>query len=164
MIETITSMAFLVSSLYGAGQPATAAHAVAIPQAEQAILQNRAEPTTTIAATTTSPLTDNSDIRSYVRAAYADEPLLVDIARCESSFRQYGTDGQALRGKANHADVGVMQINEKYHADQAKKLGYDIYTAEGNVAFAKYLYAKYGTDPWSSSEVCWADSSGLAKN
>ena len=155
MIETFTSMAFLVSSLYGAGQPA-AAQAVAIPQAGQA--------TTTIASATTSPLTDNSDIRSYVRAAYADEPLLVDIARCESAFRQYGADGQVLRGKANHADVGVMQINEKYHADQAKKLGYDIYTAPGNVAFAKYLYAKYGTDPWSSSEVCWAGSNGLAKN
>ena len=155
MIETITSMAFLVSSLYGAGQPA-AAEAVAIPRIGQA--------TTTIAATTTSPLTDNSNIRSYVRAAYADEPLLVDIARCESAFRQYGTDGQVLRGKANHEDVGVMQINEKYHADQAKKLGYDIYTVEGNVAFAKYLYAKYSTDPWSSSEVCWAGSSELAKN
>ena len=156
MTETLTGLAFLVSSLYGAGQPAAAAQAVAIPHAGQA--------TTTTSSATTSPLTDNSNIRSYVRTAYADEPILVDIARCESAYRQYGTDGQALRGKANHADIGVMQINEKYHADQAKKLGYDIYTVEGNVAFAKYLYAKYGTDPWSSSEVCWADSSGLAKN
>jgi len=156
MIETITSMAFLVSSLYGAGQPAAAIQAVAIPQAGQA--------TTTIASATNSPLTDNSDIRSYVRAAYADEPILVDIARCESAFRQYDADGNVLRGKANHEDIGVMQINEKYHGDQAKKLGLDIYTAEGNVAFAKYLYAKYGSDPWSSSEACWADSNGLAKN
>jgi hypothetical protein len=120
MIETITSMAFLVSSLYGAGQSATAAQAVAIPQAGQA--------TAMIASTTTSPLTDNSDIRSYVRTAYADEPLLVDIARCESAFRQYGTDGQVLRGKVHNADVGVMQINEKYRGPQADKLGYDIYT------------------------------------
>ena len=163
MIETITSMAFLVSSLYGAGQPAAATQAVAIPQAGQAILQNRAEPTTTIAATTTSPLTDNSDIRSYVRAAYADEPLLVDIARCESAFRQYDPDGQVLRGKANHEDVGVMQINEKYHANEAVKLGLNIYTVEGNVAFAKYLYGKFGAQPWSSSSKCWGEGSSIAE-
>lgn len=153
MTETLTGLAFLVSSLYGAGQPSAAAQAIAIPQTRQA---------TTSEATST--LTDNGDIRSYVRTAYADEPILVDIARCESAYRQYDSDGNVLRGRANHEDVGVMQINEKYHANQAKKLGYDIYTVEGNVAFAKYLYAKYGTLPWSSSEVCWADSSGLAKN
>ena len=95
---------------------------------------------------------------------HSEDGLCLQVIVVRSAAKPFDALGNVLRGKANHADVGVMQINEKYHADQAKKLGYDIYTAEGNVAFAKYLYAKYGTDPWSSSEVCWAGSNGLAKN
>jgi len=152
MMETATGVAFLVSSLYGAGQPATVAQTAAVPQAGQA--------TTTEA----SPLTKNNTVEAYVRTALADEPLLINIAGCESAFRQFGPDGQPIRGRVNRADVGVLQINEKYHADEAKKLGYDIYTTEGNVAFGKYLYTKYGADPWISSSKCWIDQGGLARN
>jgi len=52
-----------------------------------------------------------------------------------------------------------MQINELYHADEAKALGYDIYTIQGNVAFARYLYDKQGTKPWMSSSACWSKTS-----
>ncbi len=49
-----------------------------------------------------------------------------------------------------------MQINEKYHLEESKRLGYDIYSLEGNVKYAKYLYDKEGAKPWLSSSVCWA--------
>ena len=48
-----------------------------------------------------------------------------------------------------------MQINEHYHSATAAKLGLDIYTIQGNVAYAQYLYQKEGTQPWSSSKPCW---------
>lgn len=49
-----------------------------------------------------------------------------------------------------------MQINELYHLETAEKLGLDIYTIEGNVAYAKHLYEEQGAKPWMSSSPCWA--------
>jgi hypothetical protein len=145
MIELTTGIALLVSSLYG-GVQAGQVQPTATTTSEQA----------TSTASTTSSFTDSKTIESYVRKEFKDTPILVEVARCESTFRQYDTQGNIIRGRVNSADVGVMQINEKYHADEAVKLGYDIYTTQGNVAFAKYLYGKYGVQPWSSSSPCWS--------
>jgi len=90
-----------------------------------------------------------------VRAYFADIPMLAEVARCESEFRQFNKDGSVLRGMAVASDLGVMQINEHYHGDTAKKLGYDIYTLEGNMAYAKYLYTKNGLSDWDASKPCW---------
>lgn len=97
-------------------------------------------------------------LESYVREYFTDEPVLAEIARCESTFRHLDRDGRILRGKANRNDVGVMQINEIYHGDKADALGFDIYTLEGNMGFAKYLYDKYGVKPWQASAPCWNNS------
>ena len=91
----------------------------------------------------------------YVKEYYQDEPILAEIARCESMYRQLNADGEVLRGKVNSYDVGVMQINLQYHEKRATELGYDLHTLEGNLAYAKYLYSKEGTAPWSSSAPCW---------
>ncbi len=97
-------------------------------------------------------------VEDQVRSYYADTPILAEVARCESEFRQFNTNGSILRGKANADDVGVMQINEYYHAESAVRLGYNVYTLEGNLAFGKRLYEKYGTSPWSASAPCWKKS------
>jgi len=97
-------------------------------------------------------------LESYVREYFTDEPILAEIAKCESTFRHLGKNGQILRGKVNRGDVGVMQINEFYHGDKADALGFDIYTLEGNMDFAKYLYNKYGAKPWQASAPCWNNS------
>lgn len=150
MIEAATGIAFLMSSLYGAGQANAQTASAATPTTIQA------------PAAITQDTRDSKQVEAYVRKEFADTPILVEVARCESTFRQYGSDGQVIRGKVNKADVGVMQINEAYHADEAVKAGIDIYSVEGNVAFAKRLYAKFGTSPWSSSEKCWSAGSTLA--
>lgn len=115
-----------------------------------------------LATTTESTILSPKHIEQYVRNEYKNEPILVEVARCESTFRQFDAKGNIVRGKVNDNDVGVMQINEKYHADTAVKLGLNIYTVEGNVAYAKILYKKFGTQPWSSSQSCWAGNT-LAK-
>jgi hypothetical protein len=56
-----------------------------------------------------------------------------------------------------------MQINERYQGPTAKLLGFDIYTVEGNIAYAKHLYEEQGSKPWQASAGCWANSD-LAKN
>lgn len=153
MIELTTGVMFLVTSLYGSGQTAS-------------VIDSSTVRTPIVQATTTEirSLTSSKDIEAYVRSQFADTPLLVEIARCESTFRQFDENGNIIRGRVNKQDVGVMQINEKYHADEAVKLGYNIYTTEGNVAFGKYLFEKSGAQPWSSSSPCWGATSDLAKN
>lgn len=97
-------------------------------------------------------------VREQVEEYFADAPIMVAIAQCESHFRQFNKDGDVYRGKQNTKDVGVMQINEYYHLDTTEKLGYDIYSIEGNMAYARYLYEREGTVPWASSQPCWGKS------
>lgn len=92
---------------------------------------------------------------SYVRQYFADIPIMIQIAKCESRFRQLDSDGDVHRGEINNQDVGVMQINEHYHLDIAEKKNYNIYTLEGNTAYARALYEREGTRPWNSSKSCW---------
>ena len=106
-----------------------------------------------------APLTVKEKVTQY----FSDLPILVDIARCESRFRQTDKNGEIIRGVANPLDVGVMQINERYHLKESKKLGYDIYTVEGNMAYARYLYEKEDARPWLASSKCWAKYSNIAK-
>jgi hypothetical protein len=94
-------------------------------------------------------------VEQYVRAYFADVPIMVNIAYCESRFRQFDKNGDVFRGAVNNQDVGVMQINEHYHLDTAQEENYNLYSAEGNVAYARKLYEKFGTDPWNSSKPCW---------
>ena len=105
------------------------------------------------------PLMQVQTVRQQVESYFADVPIMVAIAGCESHYRQYDTDGSVYRGEQNHLDVGVMQINEHYHLDEATKLGLDLDTIDGNMAYARMLYEREGTAPWLSSSYCW-DPSG----
>ena len=96
------------------------------------------------------------DVEAYVKESFKDIPILADIARCESQFRQVDTNGKVIRGKENPYDIGVMQINELYHLKQAKAEGLDLYTLEGNVQYARELYEKQGVYPWMASSACWS--------
>ena len=154
MIELTTGVVFLMSSLYGSGQTTDQVQTMA------AKAEVTGQATTTAASSFTNTIYPKA-MEAYLRKEYADTPILVDIARCESNFHQFGKDGEVVRGVVNSADVGVMQINEKYHADMAKKLGMDLYTVEGNIAYAKHLYNEQGSQPWISSSRCWSE--GIAK-
>ncbi len=109
-------------------------------------------------SSTTTPqiaLQDFKTLEAYVRAYFKNTPELAEIAKCESNFRQYDDKGAILKGTVDKDDIGIMQINKYYNGDNAEKLGYDIYTIKGNLAYAKVLYDKFGTDPWQSSQKCW---------
>lgn len=97
----------------------------------------------------------SSEVKSKVKTYFSDIPLLTTIAGCESHYNQFDKEGKIFRGVLNSADVGVMQINEFYHLEASKKLGLNIHTLEGNLAYARYLYEQEGSRPWSASEGCW---------
>jgi len=120
----------------------------------------------TLGTTTTSstppvapkPAPQAQTVQQTVASYFADIPIMIAISSCESHFRQYDVSGAVYRGEQNHQDVGVMQINEHYHLEASKNLGYDIYTTEGNMAYARLLYEQEGTAPWLSSSPCWERS------
>ena len=93
---------------------------------------------------------------SHQKLPSLELPLIfIRIAYCESRDRQFDEDGKVLRGNINSYDMGRYQINTLHWAETAKKLGYDLSTEDGNEAMAFYLYQKFGTRPWQSSQKCW---------
>lgn len=95
------------------------------------------------------------DVESAVREYFAETPIMIPIAKCESKFRQYASSGNPLYGGAGGKMVGVFQIHSDVHAVFARGKGMDIETLDGNMAYAKYLYEREGTQPWISSFPCW---------
>ena len=106
------------------------------------------------------PLTTEQIVTEY----FKDDPILVKVAFCESTLTHYKEDGTVLRGKVDNRDVGVMQINTYYHGDTADRMGLDLLTLEGNLAYAKNLYDRQGLQPWSASSKCWSKHMHLASN
>lgn len=82
--------------------------------------------------------------------------ILERISICESNGRQFNEDGTVVRGKVNPLDVGKFQINLYYHEAEARRLGFDLFTEEGNTNYALYLYEHEGTAPWNWSSACWS--------
>jgi len=93
-------------------------------------------------------------VEEYVHGYFEDIPVMAAIAECESRFRHFDQGGDIIRGEANWRDVGVMQINERFHLTVATELGYNLYSLEGNIAYARYLFEKEGTRPWNASKNC----------
>lgn len=88
-------------------------------------------------------------------------PTLQKICTCESG---QGTGkpqqlnvrtGEVLHGVVNSNDIGMCQINLTYHKAPAQKLGFDLFTEQGNIKYANTLYKKEGSKPWNASRKCW---------
>ena len=97
----------------------------------------------------------NDGVEAEVRAYFAGIPVMAEIAQCESRFRQFYSLDVPLAGGSGGNMIGVFQINAPVHASYARSLGMDIYTLEGNFAYARLLYENEGTRPWLSSRSCW---------
>ena len=100
-------------------------------------------------------LADSTLVEAKVREYFSDIPIMAEIARCESSYRHIHQDGSVLRGYVDQNDTGVMQINLYYHDYSARNLGLDLENFYDNMAYARYLYERKGTQPWTASVPCW---------
>jgi len=110
-----------------------------------------------LAALLTIPMMASADveIEAQVREYFSDAPIMAEIAACESKFTQFGKGDTALHGGMGGKMIGIFQIYSDIHAAYAKERGMDIYTTEGNLAYARHLYEREGTRPWLSSFPCW---------
>ena len=109
-------------------------------------------------ATTTSPIPFNQfdpvHVEAKVRTIFADIPVMIKIAKCESNFRQFDSSGNPLYGGTGGM-VGVFQVAAAVHNKASRGLNYDINSLDGNLAYALYLYENEGTVPWLASAHCW---------
>ena len=92
---------------------------------------------------------------AIVRAYFQDIPVMAEVARCESTFRHQLADGSVLQGRVDSDDTGVMQINKRYHEDTAIAMELNLDDLYDNMAYARNLYERQGTQPWSASMPCW---------
>jgi hypothetical protein len=80
--------------------------------------------------------------------------LMKKIAICESDMKQFRENGEPKISPTN--DSGIFQINNYAHSETVKRLGLDvIHSEDDNIAYAKYLFERFGTQPWYMSEYCW---------
>lgn len=88
-------------------------------------------------------------------------PLLKPVCACESVGNRYGeprqfnSDGTVIRGVINNQDIGMCQINLTYHGKAAEKMGIDLFTEQGNIRYANWLFEQSGYTPWNWSKPCW---------
>ncbi len=72
---------------------------------------------------------------------------MVAKLKCESGYRQFDSDGTILLSPT--MDVGVGQINLKYHLKESQRMGLDIInSADDNLTFARHLYDEVGSTAW----------------
>lgn len=102
-----------------------------------------------------NPPSSPKSVEREVRDRFADASVMIEIARCESGFRQFNEAGEPLKNPGSTA-TGVMQIMASLHRDSATKMGHDIDTLDGNLAYAEVLYETSGTTPWDASRDCWS--------
>ena len=81
-----------------------------------------------------------------------DSPTMLKIAQCESKTRQWDEAGDVITNHITH-DYGIFQINE-IHLPEAKRMGIDVFSLQGNIDFAAYLFHAQHTLPWQSSHAC----------
>lgn len=108
--------------------------------------QSSIEAEDAVTGISSTPVSTEARVREY----FADIPVMIEIARCESKFRQFTDSGAVLRGGGSGEFIGIFQFTESIHGSAALALGYDLATVEGNLAYARHLYTQQGTSPWSS--------------
>ncbi len=126
-------------------------------------MTTNAEAATKTKTATATPLSREAS-EKRVREFFKDTPVMIEIARCESNFRQFTDAGTVLRGGDSGGMVGIFQFFESIHAEPAKALGFDITTLEGNLGYAKHLYEQQSTTPWEPARSCWDIKPSIAKS
>lgn len=111
-----------------------------------------------LAFANTAHAESNVGVEQAVRTYFADLPVMVKIAKCESGFEHFDPDepnGLNTNPAPNSSASGVFQILLKTHGPAAAALGFDITTIQGQLDYARYLYNQNGTRDWKATQHCW---------
>lgn len=97
---------------------------------------------------------------AFLRDYFHDLPVMVEIARCESSFKNIQSNllySNGPRRGQQERSFGFFQIHEPNWHALAIELGLDDYQTDAmqNVLLARRLYELEGLKPWRFSKNCW---------
>lgn len=157
----ILSFAFVASSVYSSPEDLVAPSTEQVEEVET-LETEEVNPTpeeeqareTTLEEPQTSPyIVESRGSIHYTQDEVRLYPVMESICTCESG-RQFKQDGTVVRGIVNPQDIGMCQINLKYHGATAESLGYDLFTEKGNILYTNYLYDTQGAQPWYLSRQC----------
>lgn len=95
-----------------------------------------------------------------------DLELAKKIIKCESLIygqdaenKNYRMEWNAELGTTTRThwstDIGFWQINDYWHKETAKKMGYNIYDWKDNLEYGAILLSRDGERHWSASKYCW---------
>jgi len=103
---------------------------------------------------------DPAYVEAVVRDYFKDIPVMIEIARCESGFRQYEDNGLMVENPSPDSSAsgvyGILYI--KHFKLWSTSPETNITTLKGNLAYARKMYMESGTAPWAESESCWSHS------
>lgn len=103
-----------------------------------------AEPTIYIASE--PEIVVEKTIEEKVREEFKDAPIMIEVARCESGFKN-------VPGNTSD-DFGPFQINQ-VHLKELEKMGLDRTNVDDSIKYARVLYEKNGLRDWKNSKHCW---------
>jgi hypothetical protein len=106
------------------------------------------------------PLTEyQKGMCAYLAHEFRDDPVMIEIAFCESSWRHQDSDGRVRvnrnSDKSQTVDVGLFGFNVHWNAELMQKHRLDPYAVKDNVRLAKHLRKKRKYQDWESSRSCW---------
>lgn len=97
---------------------------------------------------TSSFTTSSESIKQRIVMEFGNlAPIMLQIAQCESGFRQYDIFGNIVESYTG--DRGVWQINVRTWYGEMKEMGIDPDTIDGNFAAAHYVLQKQGLKAWA---------------
>lgn len=90
----------------------------------------------------------NGSIETKLQEVFKDAPVMIEVAKCETGMKQFRSNGEVVKDPTN-SYVGIFQIDEQAHFMKAWEFGFNLYTIDGNISYARKLYEANGTRPWS---------------
>lgn len=95
--------------------------------------------------------------RVAIEKEFGEEHIMIEVARCESEFRQFDKLGKPLKSELGTDDLGIFQINV-IHKEEMDRLGLKREKLDDNIKFARMLYNRNGLKDWKASKDCWSKS------
>ena len=89
---------------------------------------------------------ESQEVIDAIISHFPEEPVMVEVARCESSLDP-SKDRKGIDG-------GLFQINQ-VHLPALAELGLNRYDLKDNLTYSRILYDEQGLGPWYMSRYCW---------
>jgi hypothetical protein len=99
---------------------------------------------------------ERSDLARQIKAVFADAPLMVQVAKCESGL-VHRENGVLFQNSDGSSARGVFQVLMRVHKTQMHKMGLNPEHIDQYLTYVRHLYDQQGLKPWQASKHCWKE-------